>query len=57
MSHDIYPVPEEFREHAHITEPIYKQMYRRSVEDPEGFWSEQAKEFVSWSGTWNKVLD
>jgi len=57
MSQDLYPVPEEFRRHAHITEPRYQDLYRRSLEDPEGFWSEQAQAFVSWSGTWNKVLD
>lgn len=57
MSQETYPVPGEFREHAHIAEPRYQDLYQRSVEDPEGFWSEQAKRFVSWSGPWNKVLD
>lgn len=57
MSQDIYPVPEGFRDQAHITEQRYQEMYRRSVEDPEGFWSEQARVFVTWSGTWKKVLD
>jgi len=57
MSQDLYPVPEEFRTHAHITEPRYQDLYQRSVEDPEGFWSKQAKRFVSWSGPWNRVLD
>ena len=57
MSQQTYPVPEDFRDHAHITAPRYQDMYQRSVEDPEGFWSEQAKRFVSWSGPWNKVLD
>jgi acetyl-CoA synthetase len=57
MSQELYPVPKEFREHAHITEPKYLEMYRRSVEDPESFWSEQAKAFLTWSGTWKKVLD
>jgi acetyl-CoA synthetase len=57
MSQEVYPVPEEFRKHAHITEQRYQGMYRRSVEDPEGFWSEQAKRFVSWSEPWNRVLD
>ncbi|MDH4098738.1 MAG: acetate--CoA ligase, partial [Nitrospira sp.] len=57
MSQDSYPIPDEFRTHAHITEQRYREMYRRSVEDPEGFWTEQATTFIDWSGTWRRVLD
>lgn len=34
----------------------YKAVYKRSVEDPEGFWAEQAASFT-WSKKWDKVLD
>ncbi|MFL5309729.1 MAG: acetyl-coenzyme A synthetase N-terminal domain-containing protein, partial [Myxococcales bacterium] len=34
----------------------YEQEYRRSLEDPEGFWGEVAED-VHWSRRWNKVLD
>jgi acetyl-CoA synthetase len=57
MSHNIYPIFDAFRKGAHITEEQYRDLYRRSIEDPEGFWSEQAEAFVSWSARWNKVLD
>ena len=57
MSDDIYPIPDEFQQHAHITEQRYREMYRRSIDNPEAFWSEQAEAFVSWSGPWKKVLD
>jgi acetyl-CoA synthetase len=30
--------------------------YRRSIEDPEGFWAEQAAAFA-WSRQWDRVLD
>ncbi|MDM8563549.1 acetate--CoA ligase, partial [Candidatus Marithioploca araucensis] len=30
-------------------------MYARSVSDPDGFWAEQAKEFVTWFQGWDKV--
>jgi acetyl-CoA synthetase len=33
----------------------YRQTYHRSVEDPEGFWSEIASQFV-WRKKWDKVL-
>jgi len=53
----VYPVPEAFAENAHINNELYEAMYQRSIEDPEGFWAEQAQEFVSWSKPWDKVLD
>ncbi len=34
----------------------YKDAYRRSVEDPEGFWAEQASTFT-WRKKWDKVLE
>ena len=34
----------------------YKIAYKRSVEDPEGFWADIASHFF-WRKTWDKVLD
>lgn len=34
----------------------YKSAYQRSVDDPEGFWAEQAATF-NWHKKWNKVLE
>ncbi len=42
---------------AHIDAKQYKAMYERSVKNPDGFWAEQAKQFVSWSKPWSKVSD
>ena len=53
----IYPVPAEVAAHAWINEAQYKEMYQRSVDDPEGFWAEQANQFITWSKPWTKVLD
>jgi acetyl-CoA synthetase len=50
------PVPENFRD-AHITPELYESMYRRSVEDPDGFWTEMAHSFLSWDKTWDSVVD
>ena len=57
MSQEQYPIPDEFRKHAHITEERYQELYRRSIDDPEGFWDEQADQFLNWSARWTKVLD
>ncbi|MCB0568870.1 MAG: acetate--CoA ligase, partial [Phaeodactylibacter sp.] len=34
----------------------YKDVYKRSVEDPEGFWAEQASTFT-WRRKWDKTLE
>ena len=40
---DRYPPPEAFRERARVrSRAEYDALYRRSVDDPEGFWAEQA---------------
>jgi acetyl-CoA synthetase len=53
----IYPVPAAVAAHAWINNDQYLAMYQRSVDDPEGFWAEQANQFVTWFKPWDKVLD
>ena len=52
-----YPAPEEFVAQANITAAQYEEMYQQSVDDPEGFWSEQAENYLSWFKPWNSVCD
>ena len=50
------PAP-DFSAGAHIkSREDYDRIYKRSVEDPEGFWSEIAGE-LHWFEKWNKVLE
>ena len=35
----------------------YEAQYKRSIEDPEGYWAERAEEALVWSKKWDKVLD
>jgi acetyl-CoA synthetase len=52
-----FPPPAAFKEQAHIgSRSEYEKMYKRSLEDPEGFWGEVAEE-LHWFEKWNKVLD
>ncbi|HSH28665.1 MAG TPA: acetyl-coenzyme A synthetase N-terminal domain-containing protein, partial [Thiohalobacter sp.] len=53
----VHPVPDDFAANALIDAADYDSMYRRSVEDPEGFWSEQAEQFLTWFKPWNQVLE
>ncbi len=57
MSEKIYDVPAGVASHAWIDGKKYQEMYTRSVSDPDGFWAEQAKEFVTWSRPWTQVSD
>ena len=49
-----YHPSEEVKAQANIQE--YDEMYKRSIEDREGFWEEIAGEF-EWYKKWDKVLD
>ncbi len=52
-----YDVPEAIKGKTDIDFAKYQKMYKRSIDDPEGFWAEMAEEFVSWDAKWNKVLE
>ncbi|VAX28944.1 Acetyl-CoA synthetase [hydrothermal vent metagenome] len=53
-----FPPSEEFSRKAHIKSMAeYEAIYRRSVEDPEGFWAEMAEKNLSWFRKWDRVLE
>ena len=54
MSDKIYDVPADWRKRAYVDEAKYKEMYARSVKDPNGFWGEQAK-CIDWIKPFSKV--
>lgn len=50
-----FPVPESLREHAHVSSmEQYLEMYRRSLDDVEGFWGEYAGN-LNWFKKWDRV--
>ncbi|MDH3689008.1 MAG: acetate--CoA ligase [Gammaproteobacteria bacterium] len=56
MSEDkIYDVPAQIKARAHLNDEQYQEMYQRSISDPDGFWAEQAEQFVTWFKTWDTV--
>jgi acetyl-CoA synthetase len=53
----VFPPPADFAAKAHVKSlEEYEQLYRQSVQDPEGFWGEVARE-LHWFAPWTKVLD
>ncbi|PWC44952.1 acetate--CoA ligase [Azospirillum sp. TSO22-1] len=53
---EIHPVPPGFAARAHVDAAAYAATYRRSVEDTEGFWCEQAA-FLDWITPFTQVKD
>jgi acetyl-CoA synthetase len=52
----IYPVPAEWAETALVNDARYQDMYRRSVDDPEAFWREEAQR-IDWIKPFTKVKE
>ncbi len=53
----IYPSA-EFSQKAHIKSfEEYKELYKKSIENPELFWSEVAQEYIDWYKKWDKVYE
>jgi len=50
-----YPASAEFVSQANIKAKEYAEMYQQSIDDPEGFWSEQAENYISWFKPWDAV--
>lgn len=54
---ELFNVPKNAALNGGITLEQYHALYRRSIEDPEGFWSEQASELIYWRDRWHTVVD
>ena len=52
----IYPVPEAISKAANIDAATYERLYRHSLDDPEGFWAEQAQR-IDWLEPWRMVKE
>jgi acetyl-CoA synthetase len=53
-----FPPSKEFSDKAHVKSIAeYERWYKKSVEDPDGFWAEMAEKHLSWYKKWDKVLE
>ncbi|MCL5978701.1 MAG: acetate--CoA ligase [Nitrospirae bacterium] len=53
-----FPPSKEFSRRAHVKSmEEYEKIYKRSVDDPEGFWAEMAEKNITWFKKWDKVLE
>ena len=56
MSDQVYPVPDGLADTAWCNDDKYREMYQRSVDDPEGFWAEQGQR-IDWIKPYTKMKD
>ena len=54
MEGEVYFPASEVVDQANVAE--YEALYKRSIDDPEGFWAERADE-LEWYQKWDQVLD
>ena len=53
----VFTPSEEFANDAHVKSvEEYEELHQRSIDDPEGWWSEQASN-LKWQKPWDTVLD
>ena len=54
----LFPPSPEFQKNAYYSSmEQYEADYKRSVEDPEGYWADRAKDALVWTKDWDKVLE
>src|SRR3984893_16942656 len=54
MSDKVYDIPPQWKKRAYIDDAKYKEMYARSVKDPNGFWAAEGKR-IHWFKPFTKV--
>ncbi|MBI5750150.1 MAG: acetate--CoA ligase [Nitrospinae bacterium] len=53
-----FPPPKTFSKNAHIKSlKQYKELYKKSIKNPDTFWAKMAKEFLHWNKKWTKVSE
>ena len=50
-----YPVKDSIKAATHISAEQYNEMYRRSLDDNDAFWAEQAVQHLDWYEKWHTV--
>ncbi len=57
MSSSLYPVPETIAKNTLLDAEAYRHLYSESINNPEKFWGDQARQLISWSRPWSEVLE
>jgi acetyl-CoA synthetase len=53
----LFPPPADFAAKAHVKSAAeYDRLYQKGLDDPQGFWAEQAKRVLHWFKPWDTTL-
>ncbi|WP_062385074.1 acetate--CoA ligase [Pseudomonas abietaniphila] len=50
-----FPQADATRKAAQLSADDYQRLYRQSIEQPDAFWADQARQFLDWSTPWDQV--
>ena len=53
----IHPVPADFKAQTLMDRDTYEKWYEQSINDPDTFWADRAREFLDWKTPWDTVSD
>ena len=53
----VYPVPDSVKARAHLDRDAYRELYRRSIDNPDAFWAGEARRRLDWMAEWNTVSE
>jgi acetyl-CoA synthetase len=57
MAVSLYPVSPDWAQRAYVDAAKYKEMYERSIKDPNGFWGEEGRKRLNWIKPFSKVMN
>jgi acetyl-CoA synthetase len=58
MEKRVFEPPKEFVEKAYLNSfDEYKKLYKRSIDDPNGFWGEMAEKHIDWFKKWDGPVE
>jgi acetyl-CoA synthetase len=58
MEKRVFDPPREFTQNAYLkTMDEYKSLYKRSIEDPQGFWGDMALKHIDWFKKWDGPVE
>ena len=53
----IHPVPADFKAQTLMDRDTYEKWYAQSINDPDTFWADRARELLDWKTPWDTVSD
>ena len=51
-----FPIPPALKQDCLVDTETYLELYRASIEDPQAFWGQMAREHLDWLKPWEQVL-